>query len=311
MVLLVWDKVGAIARLKKLFFHFSTVGDCLSARLVGTVIRILVFRVLQLAGGGVACSRLSGALSSCTDMQRVFQKFLDCIEGCRNAPEFRLAMAEAAAAFDLSCFAYLRMPRDQLASVALISNYPVRWTDHYLQQHYEKVDPVIAQAHKWDEPFEWGISATADGLSPAQEQFFDEAAEFGIRCGLTIPVQDGRGPVAAVTFASDAPRPEFLQIIEQNKLVLQLMALSLHFQVRRKLDDRPPDSMAGLTPREVDCIRWVAEGKTAWETAKILQISENTVIWHIENAKRKLGVRTKSQIARLLGRATQEGAKCS
>lgn len=244
-------------------------------------------------------------------MQRVFQRFLDRLNICRDVGEFQRAMAEAITSFDLSCFAYLRMPRDQHAPAALISNYPVLWTDHYLRQHYEKLDPVIAQAHKWDEPFVWGLSATATELSPAQEQFFDEAAEFGIRCGLTIPVQDGRGPVAAVTFASDAPRPEFLQIIERNRLVLQLMALSLHFQVRRTLDNRPPKSMAGLTPREFDCIRWVAEGKTAWETAQILQISENTVIWHIENAKRKLGVRTKSQIAKLLGRAMQEDAKCS
>ncbi|GAA0547678.1 DNA-binding CsgD family transcriptional regulator [Rhizomicrobium palustre] len=244
-------------------------------------------------------------------MQRIFQRFLDQLNICRDVGEFQLAMAEAITSFDLSCFAYLRMPRDQLAPAALISNYPVLWTDHYLRQHYEKLDPVIAQAHKWDEPFEWGISTPASEITPAEAQFFDEAAEFGIRCGLTIPVQDGHGPVAAVTFASDAPRREFLQIIEQNKRVLQLMSLCLHFQVRRKLDDRPPDSMAGLTPREFDCIRWVAEGKTAWETAQILQISENTVIWHIENAKRKLGVRTKSQIARLLGRATQDGSKCS
>lgn len=239
-------------------------------------------------------------------MQRVFQRFLDLINSCRNADEFRLAMAEAVAAFDLSCFAYLRMPHDQYAHPTLISNYPVRWTDHYLHQRYEKLDPVIAQAHKWDEPFEWGASATATEMSPAQEQFFDEAAEFGIRCGLTIPVRDGRGPVAAITFASDERRPQFFRIIEQNKRVLQLMALCLHFQVRRKFDERPHASMAVLTPREFDCIRWVAEGKTAWETAKILQISENTVIWHIENAKRKLGVRTRSQIAKLLGRATLE-----
>jgi DNA-binding CsgD family transcriptional regulator len=244
-------------------------------------------------------------------MQRVFQRFLDGIDGCHDAGEFRLAMADAATAFGLTCFAYLRMPRDQHAPMALISNYPTAWTDHYLEQHYEKLDPVIAAAHRWDEPFEWGLGVSAFETSSAQERLFDEAAEFGIRCGFTIPVRDGRGPVAAVTFASDARRPEFLHIIEQNQRVLQLMALCLHFHVRRKLDERPPGGMSGLTPREFDCIRWAAEGKTAWETAQILRISENTVIWHIENAKRKLGVRTKSQIAKLLGRATAGDGNCS
>lgn len=212
-------------------------------------------------------------------------------------------MAEAALAFGLPCFAYLRMPRDGRAAAALVSNYPIGWTEHYLKEHCERLDPVIQQAHRRTDPFVWGMGADNAQLSPAQMQLFEQAAEFGICCGFTIPVQDGRGPVAAVTFANDTRHPEFLRTIEQNRLVLQLMALCLHSHARNKLYREPMGDVARLTPRERDCARWAAEGKTAWETAQILSISENTVIWHVENAKKKLGVRTKCQIAKLLGRS--------
>lgn len=47
-----------------------------------------------------------------------------------------------------------------------------------------------------------------------------------------------------------------------------------------------------LTRRELECLGWAASGKTAWETSVILDISEYTVVFHIENAKRKLSART-------------------
>jgi DNA-binding CsgD family transcriptional regulator len=43
-----------------------------------------------------------------------------------------------------------------------------------------------------------------------------------------------------------------------------------------------------LTDREKECLLWAAEGKTSWETAQILHISERTVIFHLQNATRKL-----------------------
>ena len=45
-----------------------------------------------------------------------------------------------------------------------------------------------------------------------------------------------------------------------------------------------------LTARELECLRWAAEGKTGWEIGRLLGISERTVVFHVENAARKLGV---------------------
>lgn len=45
-----------------------------------------------------------------------------------------------------------------------------------------------------------------------------------------------------------------------------------------------------LTGRELQCLAWVSRGKTSWETATILGLSERTVNFHLRNACRKLDV---------------------
>ncbi len=50
-----------------------------------------------------------------------------------------------------------------------------------------------------------------------------------------------------------------------------------------------------LSPREAECLHWAAAGKTDNEIGAILSISPRTARFHIENAKKKLGVSTRIQ----------------
>lgn len=225
-------------------------------------------------------------------MHRVFQSFVDGLAANGDANSLRTVLADAGAALDLSCFAYLSMSPRRGGAPELISNYPVEWTDHYLREHYERVDPVIAVALAGTEPFEWGQEFAAKRLSKSQCALLDEAAQFGIRCGFTVPIHDSRGPVAAVTFAADERRPTFQRCIEQNRSVLQLMAMYFHAHARRRLSiNRVIDGVA-LSPREFECLEWAAQGKSAWEIGRLLNISRRTAAFHLDNAKMKFGVRT-------------------
>ena len=225
-------------------------------------------------------------------MHRVFQTFIDGLSGSVDADGFRRVLAEAGVALDLNCFAYLSMPPRRGDAPGLISNYPVEWTDHYLREHYERVDPVIVEVLTTPEPFEWGQEFAAKRLSKAQCALLDEAAQFGIRCGFTVPVHDSRGLVAAVTFAADERRPRFQRCIEKNRHVLQLMAMYFHAHARRRLSiNRVIDGVA-LSPRELQCLEWAAQGKSAWEIGRLLNISRRTAAFHLDNAKMKFDVRT-------------------
>lgn len=48
-----------------------------------------------------------------------------------------------------------------------------------------------------------------------------------------------------------------------------------------------------LTPREIEILRWSAEGKTAADIAIILSMKERTVHFHVANAVQKMGVSNK------------------
>lgn len=234
-------------------------------------------------------------------MHRIFQDFIDSLAESADVGTLRTGMTEAALALDLSCFAYLSVPRQSNMETQHITTYPPNWTAHYLRNHYERLDPVIAEALSSPEPFDWGLEVRPRRLSRSQQQLFDEAAGFGIRCGFTIPIHDGRGPIAAVTFAADEPRSAaFRRRVKEQRRVLQLMAMYFHAHARRKLTpDRVVDGVT-LSPRELQCLEWAAQGKTAWETARIIGISRHTVATYLENAKTKLDVRTIVQaVARL------------
>jgi DNA-binding response OmpR family regulator len=51
----------------------------------------------------------------------------------------------------------------------------------------------------------------------------------------------------------------------------------------------------GLREREVETLTWAARGKTFWEIGEILGLSKRTVEFHLDNARRKLGVATRTQ----------------
>jgi LuxR family transcriptional regulator, activator of conjugal transfer of Ti plasmids len=117
-------------------------------------------------------------------MHRVFQNFIDLLSTAEDLQGFSKAMTDTATALDLSCFAYLALQGADKGKPCLISTYPSQWTTHYLRNRYQTIDPVIREALQTPEPFRWGIDFRSKSTSMAQQQFFDEAAQLGIRIGL-------------------------------------------------------------------------------------------------------------------------------
>ncbi|MFB6417792.1 helix-turn-helix transcriptional regulator [Bradyrhizobium tunisiense] len=228
-------------------------------------------------------------------MRRIFQAFVDRLVQSKNVEDLRDVMAETAAALDLSCFAYLSVPRVSSTTPVLISNYPSAWTSHYLKKRYERLDPVITQALRHPEPFQWGCGIAPATNSTAAHELFEEAAKFGIRHGFTIPVHDSNGAIAAITFAADGRRSSFEVSVQRHARALQLIAMYFHAHARRNgIPDRLINGVS-LSPREVECLKWAAVGKSAWETGCIIGISRHTVAFHLDNARAKLGVRSTIQ----------------
>lgn len=239
-------------------------------------------------------------------MHRVFQTFIDLLAVAQTCQEFSEAMATTAAALDLQCFAYLALPGSHLEQPRLISTYPEAWTSHYIESRYQRIDPVIVETLHNREPFRWGTGFGSQCPSSAQQQLLDEAAQYGIKFGLTVPIHDGRGPIAALTFAADQRSRSFELCIDKHERVLQLMALYFHAQVRRRLKSDRKVGDVVLSPREYECLDWASRGKSAWEIGQILNLSRHTVVSYLDAAKRKLEVRTIVQAAAHLAAAKED-----
>lgn len=70
-------------------------------------------------------------------------------------------------------------------------------------------------------------------------------------------------------------------------------AASLGLDAYIRLHHRALQPKVRLSGRESECLRWASIGKTSWETACILGVSERTVNFHLGNTFAKLNVNNK------------------
>jgi LuxR family transcriptional activator of conjugal transfer of Ti plasmids len=163
--------------------------------------------------------------------------------------------------------------------------------------HYEQLDPVVRRARLEHDLFSWGSGGSTPAGTREQRKFSEEATTFGIESGITVPIRGGFGRMAAFTLATDdrAMRPE--RLVAKSKDVIQLVGLYFHTHAAVRLGaecDRP-DADDVLTQRERQCLAWAARGKTVADTAILVGIAPRTVVFHLENARRKLGATSIAQ----------------
>jgi DNA-binding CsgD family transcriptional regulator len=107
--------------------------------------------------------------------------------------------------------------------------------------------------------------------------------------GLVIPAYRGEAGGVVLFVGVDPDKDSIV------RSALHLLAHSALEQIARlALHPRRKD-VGLLSPREIECLRWAAAGKTDVEIGRILSISPRTTRFHIENAKKKLGVSTRVQ----------------
>lgn len=187
-------------------------------------------------------------------MGRLMQTFIDELYAADSEQELKSAMKTAAKGLDLPRFVYLGISQHAMDSPLVITTDPGAWEHRYLDRAYQRIDPVVARAFSTHPPFHWGSHDTLNGLSKKQLQIFDEAATFGLRCGLTVPITDGFGRMSAVTFASPEKPEVFQKSLQTSENLLHLMPVHVHVQVRQTLGFGASSAGPRLSPRETQCL---------------------------------------------------------
>ncbi|MER9645322.1 LuxR family transcriptional regulator [Mesorhizobium sp. M0239] len=228
-----------------------------------------------------------------------FGRFLDQTVGISQSERLFELLSAFAVNFDCPWMAYgsfvpaqreLKLAR---RGPAAMLNYPDEWQERYFEMGYDEIDPIIKTGRKRADAFRWSEVYNDGSTTEGERRVFDEAATFGLRAGVSVPLHGPEGSFAIMSFARPWGR-EF-----QNRTITYLQLAALHFHLRIKkfgksagIEDAP-----SLSLREKECILWTARGKSSWEIGKILEISENTVNFHIKNVKKKLNATSRTLAA--------------
>ncbi len=189
--------------------------------------------------------------------------------------------------------------------IIIVSGYPKEWRDHYNTNNYVSIDPTVAHCREHVVPLAWEDIERGAGSPKGLARFLSDADDFGIRSGASFPVHGSHGESAILSFASTSGAAQSAADIRTALPFGHALASYIHEAIRRVFGEEY--LMVGqckLSEREQECLMWSAEGKTAWEIAQILSISERTANYHLLNCTRKLDVSNRQQaIARAISQS--------
>ncbi len=180
-----------------------------------------------------------------------------------------------------------------------IFSYPEQWTRHYVANGYVNDDPVVAKVYDEKAPFFWPAAISGDELSKKQRQLLDDARSIGISFGLTIPLQSRAGETAAFSLIPKKMQSE-ATLAPGIVNVAHLIGEYLHGRAARMVIEEALTNSSKrrrslLSPRESEALTWVARGKSTWEIARILDLSEKSVEFYLDSCKHKLQATNRTQ----------------
>lgn len=193
--------------------------------------------------------------------------------------------------FGLTSFIFTGLPSAgyDVAPLIVCDHWPEGWTDRYRDQNYFADDPVGRWSITKRRPFRWQDAQKAMAPTPIRRQIAGEAWEHGLADGIAYPLHGETSAVVSLASESNLS-------IDASDEASIFLAVSYYKSAAEDIEhlSRKHDKPA-LTYRDIEHLKWMAAGKTAWETSCILSISESAVKVHRATVRRKLGVATTTQ----------------
>jgi DNA-binding CsgD family transcriptional regulator len=195
----------------------------------------------------------------------------------------------------VSCGESREMPAGRIWEF-FFNTWPIEWQLQYQKNDYVRHDLAPTIARLTAHPFTWREAMLGKEQSQAQIDFNKWVASLGVVDALAVPIHYPGGDFGLCVSVADHPIEHL-----NERLALHTASLYAHQRCRTLGGLTEASSVkAPLTPRELGCLRWVLQGKSDTDIAKILGISHTTVHFHIEGVKKKLGVKTRTQAAAMI-----------
>lgn len=197
--------------------------------------------------------------------------------------------------FDNVLFAMVPRPDAEIENGFLHSTYSDRWRCKYDQEQMARIDPTVAHCQSKFVPLIWSSETFQ---SVRQKEMFEEARMFGLTSGVTLPMRGAHGEAGmfCVTVDKQVSSREKRMLARQVERLTVLRDVALE-TCQPFYAARLKQHQLHLTPREMECLKWLVAGKTSWDMSRILSISEATVNFHVANIREKMGVNSRRMAA--------------
>ncbi|UHS59843.1 autoinducer-binding transcriptional regulator TraR [Agrobacterium vaccinii] len=196
--------------------------------------------------------------------------------------------------FGFSGYAYLHIQHKHTIAV---TNYHHDWRSNYFEKGFDKIDPVIKRAKSKKQVFSWSGEQGQSKLSREERAFFADAAYFGIRSGITIPIRAANGSMSMFTLASQKP------VIDLDREIDAIAAAAavgqLHARISFLQTTPSAEDAVWLDPKEATYLKWIAVGMTMEEIADIEGAKYNSVRVKLREAMKRFDVRSKAHLTAL------------
>lgn len=229
-------------------------------------------------------------------MSNWFGEFIQAIEVAQNREDFLAALQLLAGELGFEWCTYHDAYGNDIRG---ISDYPPAWIDRYLEQDFLVIDPIVRAAKVLGKPFAWSVDQLPIRVSKLQTSFMGEAADFGIRSGVSIPIPSGFRHTAMLTLASSSEAPDTREFSGFGSARDAAIYLHAFAKIRTYTLLDGPDFR--LSPQEAKVLAWCKRGFCAADIAELMGLKEPSVRFHMQGARRKLGA---NNIQQAIGTAT-------
>ncbi|WP_242522480.1 helix-turn-helix transcriptional regulator [Candidatus Methylacidiphilum infernorum] len=166
----------------------------------------------------------------------------------------------------------------------------------YLQQKYQKADPVVKTALRLRGNIVRRTEIFRYFQDNFRSQYLKDASDISLHTGLSFGIVEEKTYRASLFSFCDkeiekSPRHETIL----NGLKYPLHLALLNCSNLKEVEKPAKASPQALTARELEILKWIKDGKTNWEISCILKISEATVKFHLKNIFLKLDVQNRCQ----------------
>lgn len=198
--------------------------------------------------------------------------------------------------------AVLPRPALRQEDAYLRSTYAPAWHQAYEEQGMIQIDPTVSHCATRSAPLVWAPEIFS---TEPQKSMYETACAHGLRTGVILPIHGPNQQAGMMCFIDDSePTEEFRRHIRSALPNLTLLRDHVIDTSARYLICQADTPLPKLTPRERECLKWTARGKSTWETSQILNCSEAVVNFHMKNIRTKFGVNSRRAAAVI---ATQLG----